>query len=201
MLGQEDELEPSGFSGDGVKVDELVLSIPEGVATGEGTALDISLPVDSGVVDNDDTRLSVIDSVERGVILSLPDGEVEVVGTALAVILALPPKEIVDGGVSDGVNVFEQVAVGVTVLEPVDESEPVSALEGVTDRVGTALGVSLALPPNEIVDGGEAVLESELASVEEGDAEKLCVTETVGELVIVCELVDEGVEDELAPRD
>jgi hypothetical protein len=182
------------------------LSLPEGIEVGEGTTLDVilALPpkeiVGSGVADDVDARLSVIEGVDRGVDeplsveegLSLPDGEVEVVGTALDVILALPPKETVDGGVSDDedvrlcvgrgvgviVNVSElviaaetlELAIGVTVLEPVDESEPVSALD---DEV-----VSVA---EKLFDG---VCEDEGVCVNDG-----IISDDVG--VIVTELVSE----------
>ena len=78
-------------------------------------------------------RLSVIDGVERGVdeLMSLPDGEVEGVGTALGELLGLPPKEIVDGGVDEddgdceglGLGVTVSVVVGVIVPVPLEEIE------------------------------------------------------------------------------
>ena len=89
-------------------------------------------------------------------------------GTVLDVILALPPKEMVDGGVSDGEDVRLCVGSGVGVIVNVSElviaaeilavgeSKLVSALEGVAERVDSALGVSLALAPIAIVDVGVA---------------------------------------------
>ena len=164
MLGIIDELEPKVFEPDKMIVPLVVSDALPVIERGVTSVVDVN--VASGVSDG----VKVGESVDEG--------------TALEVMLALPPKEIVDGGVSDGdcvesgVGVIELLVVaeetlklelGVTVLEPVDESEPVSALEGVAEKVDSALGVSLALAPIEIVDGG----------VEDGDDD----SEEVGELV------------------
>ncbi len=164
------------------------LTLPEGVAVGEGTALDVILAltpkeiVESGVSDDDDVRLSVIDGVERGVDerLSLPDVVAEGVGTALDVILALPPKEIVEGGVADDEDV--RLAVGVIVLETVAESELVSALDGVCEDEGVCVNV----------DDDEGVRVTELVS-EDDKLEEIDAV-TLGETVLL------GVEETDAPR-
>ena len=100
--------------------------------------------------------LMVLDDVARGVGESEPLVllDVEDVGTALGVILALPPKEIVDGGVSDDEGVILGVIKGVDsgVGKPLSLPEG----DGVVEVEGTALDVILALPPKEIVDGGVA---------------------------------------------
>ena len=84
--------------------------------------------------------------------LLLPDKVAEGVGTALEVILALPPREIVDGGVADG----DDVILGV--IKGVDSGvvKPLSLPDSVAVGDGTALEVILALTPKEIVDSGVA---------------------------------------------
>ena len=161
MLGITDELEPSVLEPDKV-IETLVVSD--------------ALPV---------IERGVTSKVGETLKLSADEGEAVGEGTAIGVILALPPNEIVEGGVSDGdgvrlcverevgiielVIVVEKLEVGETVLEPVEESDPVSALEG----------VSLALAPVEIVDGG----------VEEGEGD----SEGVGDDVEVGESLDDCV--------
>ena len=201
----------------------------DGDVDGEGTTLDVilALPpneiVDSGVADDDDARLSVIEGVDRGVDeplsveeeLSLLDVVAEGVGTALDVILALPPKEIVDGGVSDDdnvergvgviVNVFElviaaetlELAVGVTVLEPVDESEPVSAPDDEVVSVAEKLfdGVSedeVVCVNDGIISDDEGVVVTKLV-MEDDKLEEIDAV-TLGETVLL------EVEDVDAPR-
>ena len=171
------------------------LVLPDKVADGVGTALSVEeglkLPVEvadgvgTAVADGDDVLLGVFEGVDSGVgkSVSLPEGVGVVEGTELGVILALPPNEIVDGGVSDDegvilcvesgvgviVNVFEllvvaetlKLVVGVTVLEPVDESEPVPALD--EEAEGTVLDVILALSPKEIVESG--VVDDEVVGI------------------------------------
>ena len=208
-----------------VNVIEGGLSLLEGVTVGE--ALGVSLPpkerVEGGVSDDEDVRLSVIDvrlsvidKVESGVseLLSLLDVVAEGVGTALDVILALPPKEIVEGGVSDddvvkrgvGVIVNEsevvivaetlELAVDVIVLEPVDESDPVSALddevvtvaeklleevcedEGVCDKDGM-ISDDEGVRVTELVPDVDAPRVTEVVGVLDKDELKLCVVDTV----------------------
>ncbi len=86
--------------------------------------------MDSDVADGDDVILGVIKGVDSGVDkpLSLLD-----VVAALDVILALPPKEIVDGGVADD----EDVRLGV----PLEVG--VSLEVGVPLEVGVSLEVGV----------------------------------------------------------
>ena len=204
MVGELVMLEPKVLEPDKM-MDSLVVSDALPMIE-KGVTSVLSVTVASGVDDGVKVKESL--SVDEG--------------TELGVILALPPKEIVDGGVSDGdcveseigvielVIVAEALAVGETVLEPVGESEPVSALEGVTERVDSALGVSLALAPIEIVDGGveegEGDCEGVGDEVEEDESLDDCVCVGVNvfepvpdpDTVGVIELLD--VIDALAPR-
>ena len=193
------------------------LPLPDGVAVGEGTALDVILAltpkeiVDSGVPDDEEVRLSVIDGVNGGVDepLSLPEGVDVVEDSTLDVILELPPKETVDGGVSDDedvrlcvgsvvgdiVNVSElvivtetlELAVGVPVLEPVDESEPVSALDGDCEDDGVC-------DNDGSISDDEGVRVAELVSVSEDDKLEEIEAVTLGETVLL------GVEEVDAPK-
>ena len=195
------------------------LSLPDKVAEGVALAVILALPpketVESGVPDDEEVRLSVIDGVNGGVDepLSLPEGVDVTEGITLDVILKLPPMETVDGGESDdedvrlcvasgvGVIVNEseliivaetlELTVGEKVLEAVDESEPVPALDGEAEDKGegTALDVILALPPIETVD----------CDVVDGDGDCEEVGDVVASGVIDgdCEGVCEGVVDDV----
>ncbi len=178
--------------GDGVKVEEVLLSMPEPVGVGPALDVILALPpkkiVDDGVSDGDDVRLSVTDGVdsEVGNPLSLPDGEAEGVGSALGVILALPPTEIVDSGVEDGLEVINGVKRGV--------GEGLALSVDVAEGVGSALGVILALPTTEIVDGGVAdsdgVILGVANGVDSGVGELLAVIEPLSLPEVVTERVD-----------
>ncbi len=175
-LGHAEELEPKVLEPD--KMTEI---LPVGVAI----LVNVNERGVMPVVNVGVAASGVGDGVKVGELLSVDEG------TVLDVLLALPPEEIVDNGVTDDVNVSELVivaetlAVGETELDSVGESEPVSALEGVAERVDSALGVSLALAPIEIVDGG----------VEEDDGDSEGVGEVVASGVIDddCEGVKEDV--------
>ena len=79
--------------------------------------------------------------------LLLLDGVTVEVDTALTVVLALAPNEIVDGGVEDG----DEDGVG----DDCEEDKLLNVGEGLTKDVGTALFVALALPPSkELVGDG-----------------------------------------------
>ena len=175
MVGELVTLEPSVLDSDKM-IDSLVVNDALPVIEREMTSV-VGVSVDSGVDEG----------VKVGESLSADEG------TAFDVILALPPKEMGDGGVSDG-EVLELViiletlglAVGETVLEPVDESEFVSALDGDCKLEGVCVkdgiisddeGVSEddKLEEMDAVTLGETVL----LGVDDVDAPK--VTEVVGE--------------------
>ncbi len=103
-------------------------------------------------------------------------------GIALDVILALPPKEIVDGGVADGDDVRLSVSDSVNggVDKPLTVEEGLILSDDVEVGDGTALDVILALPPNEIVDGG----------VSDDEDVRLCVGRGVGVIVNVAETLE-----------
>ena len=180
MLGIIDELEPKVFEPDKM-IDTLVVSD--------------ALPViERGVT-------SVVDvNVASGVIDGVKVGESVDEGTALEVKLALPPKEIVDGGVSDGVDSALGVSLALAPIEIVgggveegdDDSEEVGddveegeSLEdcvcvGVNvfelvpdpDKVGDAelLDVIDALAPRVTLVDGVAVFEEVTDALAEADA-------------------------------
>ena len=197
-LGHAEELEPKVLEPDKM-IDTLLV----------GVAIPVIERGVTSVVCVGVAASGVGDGVNVGEPLSVDEG------TVLDVILALPPKEIVDGGVSDGEDIGLCVGSGVGVIVNVSElvivaeilavgeSKLVSALEGVAERVDSALGVSLALAPIEIVDGGvekdegdcEGVGEVVVSGVIDGDCEEVkddvCEDVEVGESLDDC--VCEGV--------
>ena len=229
MLQVSDELAPKVTEAVGVELSVGVVepvsegdaalrgNVDEPVADGDAVKEDVKLPVTdiNGVGRGVDC--GVYEPLNVVVGLSLLDGEEEGVGTADGVALALPPN--VGGGVSDVeevagrrvgvvVNVSELVIVvttlalelGVTVREPVNESEPVSALDDEVVSVAEILLVTVAVILLDCVceDEGVCVCEDEGVAVTELVSEDDKLEEidavTLGEIVLL------GVEDVDAPR-
>jgi hypothetical protein len=123
--------------------------VPEAVAVGVPVPLTLAVPLELSEVD------AVLDAEAPGVSGGVAD--------ALVVVLALTVEEGVDGGVL--VPVPEVVTVGVpvplTLAVPLPLSEVDAVLEAeapsVSDEVGDALVVVLALTVEEGVGGGEPI--------------------------------------------
>ena len=101
-----------------------------------------------GVVLDVDVPVAVPLPVDVPLALIVDDIEIE------SVPLKLDPREGDDDGVFD--MLAEMLIVPDDVARGVGESEPLVLLDGEVEGVGTALDVILALPPNEIVEGGVA---------------------------------------------
>ncbi len=127
--------------------------------------------------------LIVLDNV------AIAEGESEPIPTE---VVTVPEGDVVStSDVFKVVVVTEtlELAVGETVLEAVGESEPVSALEGVAERVDTALGETLELAPSDSVDVGVAD--------DDGDSEGVGEVVASDVIDVDCDGVKDGVCDEV----
>ena len=99
----------------------------------------------------------------------------------------------VASGVEDGVKVGELLLV--TIIDILHEllNVAVSLPEGEEEGVGSELGVTLALLPNEIVDGGVGEGVGDVVSNDDGDCEGDGVLVSSDEILAVKDTVVDGV--------
>lgn len=181
MVGELVTLEPSVLDSDKM-IDSLVVNDALPVIEREMTSV-VGVSVDSGVDEGVKVGELLVVTVLELLNVEVSEG----VGSALDVILALAPEEMVDGGVGEDEGDWE----GVGDVVSSDEDNGDCQGDGVSTPVGESLDDGVCVSVNELV--------SELELVAVGVSEELGVCDALAPRVTV--VVVEGVPDAVSVAD